>query len=113
MDWLGQSAQLSFDDSIQGGDDKNGLTENVQNWIYSGNITGILKQDKSDRDGLALMNLSSAKKILKENYSLAAMLNLDTDTYACALVYTKDIESVNAVIDKINGMGYEAAKRGN
>lgn len=112
IDWLKESLQISIAGGDQG--DKEEGTPDASapalnpNRQYTGHIAGILKKDESDRNGKALMSLAVAKKMLQENYELAASLNLKTDTYASALVYAKDIDGVQAIMDAISAMGYTA-----
>lgn len=103
--WLSQSIELSISDGGQGDD---GSDTAAQNRTYSARISGILPQDKSDRNMQALMSLSAAQKMIRENYDLAASLNLKANSYTSALVFAKDIKSVKDILGKIDAMGYDA-----
>lgn len=109
VDWPSQAVQLSPGVQSQGGDASGLSGTGAANRIYSGTVAGVLKEDRSDRNGQALMDLSLAKKILREDYGLASALHLNANSYAFALVFAKDLNSVKAVMEKINGMGFAAA----
>ena len=108
VDWLGQRAQISIAETAQGAETDGTGTSGAQVRTYSGAISGVLKQDKSSRDGRALMSLAAAKKMLQENCALASSLGLSPNTYAQAFVFAKDMGSVKAVQEAITGMGYSA-----
>ena len=95
VDWLGKSAQISVTDSDTAR-------------AYSGRISGVLSKDGGETDGMAYMNLQAARRLIRENYDMAAALGLKADAYATAFVYARDIGSVKAVTEEIAAMGYRA-----
>jgi cell division protein FtsX len=104
VNWLGQNAQVSFaDNDASDGTDASG--EPIR--TYAGGVSGVLREDKSDRNDAAFMSLTAAKKMLRENYEEAQSLGLSPDSYAQAHVFAKDVGSVKAVEDAITGMGYQ------
>lgn len=108
VNWLGQSAQISFAGASQAGGTDGADASGTASRTYTGTVTGILKEDKSDRNGQVFMSLSAAQSMLRQNYDQAESLGLSPDSYATAEVFAKDINSVKAVVDAIARMGFSA-----
>jgi ABC-type antimicrobial peptide transport system permease subunit len=76
---------------------------------YFANIVGIIKDENEDyHNNDIYISLETARKIVQENYKLAAKSNIDINTYDNVYVYAENMEDVSEILKVIKGYGFEA-----
>jgi putative ABC transport system permease protein len=105
IDWLNQRVEILFG----GRSSLEAKTDSPKPRTYRGKISGYTKIDEMKENSyITYMNLSVAKKMLRENYKLLDGMGLKMNSYTSAIIYAKDIDSVVPVLEKVKEMGYNA-----
>jgi putative ABC transport system permease protein len=105
IDWLNQRVEILFG----GKSSLEAKTDLPKPRTYRGKISGYTKMDEMKENSYTTyMNLSVAKKMLRENYKLLDGMGLKMNSYTSAIIYAKDIDSVIPVLEKVKEMGYNA-----
>lgn len=105
IDWLNSRVELWFGGK-QYLEDKSNLPKSRK---YAGKVSGYTKADEmNEKSYTTYMDLNVAKKMLRENYKLLDDMGLKMNNYTSAVIYTKDIDSVMSVLEKVKEMGYNA-----
>jgi putative ABC transport system permease protein len=105
IDWLNQRVEILFG----GRSALEAKTDSPKPRTYRGKISGYTKIDEMKENSyITYMNLSVAKKMLRENYKLLDGMGLKMNSYTSAIIHAKDIDSVVPVLEKVKEMGYNA-----
>jgi len=114
LDWLRQVMSITMGNGSAPGDDgalmeSESETKSPVSRKYKGRICGIIQgTETSDFNYQSYMNLSAAKKMIRENRKLSKELGLEMNRFGSALVVANDMEHVTSILQQIREMGFDA-----
>ena len=106
LDWLNTSIEVYLGHDYG---DYAAQNDMPSSRMYRTNVVGLLVDEhKEYPTDTIYISLDVAKRMIQENYKLAAKLNLKENIYNEVKIYVDDMENVSEILKKIRSFGFEA-----
>ncbi len=106
IDWLSQ--KLDYYPSWNDGSDIEVTPDNPAPKLYKATVSGVLAPAEDNESYNIYISMKAAETLIKENRKLMENQNVSEGTYSSAYVNVDDVANVQAVLDSIKEMGFQA-----